>query len=307
MSIVIQDPIASIVLGINSTFFTTPDLKDDHLIFLIRDLLATDFPDYKINCYIDNNQKNKYLFDIHNAQLLFENATLKQDSNALGSLHFPDLEESLLECLDDFEIRFSKSIYPEFIEKLNLDVTEQEVADVAQNSISYCYLQKELQNKVKSYNQMLLDSEFDYSGFSFFLNYGDGFEIYLMDYKNNTVGHFKNDINKSLINFWINTIGVLRATAKQLGYDYVKENNNARKNQFETFITPTISSDTFLDDETYTALLNKADNDISNEDQFNEIKQIRYSVFMLFKESFSDGMAERCYDLTYNPDGAATW
>lgn len=305
MSIAIQEPVASIVLGINSKFFTSPNLNTDHLVFLVKDLLSTDFPDYKVNCFIDTIQDEKYSFDIHNAQIYYENVSLNQNSKKFGSLYFPDLEENLKECLDDFEIRFASSIYPEFLAKLNTIIPEDEVLEISNRSISYCVNQKQIQSKVDLFNQLLLNSEFDFSGFSFYVNYSDTLEIYFVDYKSNTIGHFCSEINTSLVKVWIKTIGELRIKAKKLGYEYVTS-NNGEKNQFETFIVPVVSSDTFLDNELYTSLLDEADNTISNADLYNEIKQIKYSVFMLFKESFSDGMAEKCYDLTY--DGvSAEW
>lgn len=302
MSITILKPVPSIVVGVNSKFFSTPNLNQEHLIFLIKDLLSSDFPDYKINCYIDHNLESKYLFDIHNAHILLEVSAIKKNDHSVGNVYFPQLEENLIECLEDFEFRLTESIYPEFINSINLSITNEEISKAVTETIDYCSLHNRLQIKVKSFNTALENSKYDFSGFSFFLNYADQFEFFLMDYKNNIIGLFSPDVNRSLIEVWIETIGELRNTARTLGYNYIKEQSNLIKNQFETFITPSISDDYLLDTNDHQIALDLADKTIRKADDFNEIIKMQHSMFLVFRESFSDGVAERCYDLAYSTE-----
>lgn len=300
MSLKINKPLATIALGINPEHFDFERPKDDHFLFLIKDILLRDFPNYMINCYFDYQQVNKYFIDIHNAQKNFEVPVFREVEYPLSQIYFPQLEGRIHESLEDFEIRFSKSIYPNFLPKLGILLNENEISTLVKSSIKYCLKQKNAQKKIALFNKIIADHKYDFSGFSFYLNYAEKQEIYFVDYRNNILGVFDPEINNSLIELWINTIGVLKTKAKKQGYSFITQQENINKNPFGSFVIPTIPDNLFIDTEEYKALLDQAEHTLKSNNSFNEIKCISRSIFLFFRESFKDGMAEKCYDLTYN-------
>lgn len=302
MSLKINKPLATIVLGINPEQFDFKKPKEDHFLFLIKDILVRDFKNYTINCYLDTHQKSKYLLDIHNAQQNFEVADFRDVEYPLSKIYFPNLESRIYETLEDFEIRFPKKMYENFLPKLGILLSDAEVSLLVKNSIEYCLTLKSMQKKVELFNKIITDHKYDFSGFSFYLNYAEDQEIYLVDFRNNILGVFDPQINISLIELWINTIGEIKTKAKKLGYNYITSQEKINKNAFGSFITPNISDDLFTNTEQYKEILDHTDEVLTSNNSFNEIKNITRSTFLFFKESFKDGMAEKCYDLTYNQE-----
>ncbi len=300
MSLEVKKPLASIVLGVNPEHFDVNRPKDDHFLFLIKDILVRDFPNYLVNCYFDSKQKSKYFIDIHNAHKHLEAPVFRDTEYPLSKIYFPELESRIFESLEDFEIRLPKNLYENFLPKLGVFLNENEIATIVGNSISYCHKQKEAQKKVALFNKLLASHPCDFSGYSFYLNYSEPHEIHFIDFRNNILGVFDTEVNISLIELWINTMGDIKVNAKKFGYEFLTTQESVNKNPFGSFIIPNVSDDLFTDTDKYKDLLDKTDSILTSNNTFNEIKFITRSTFIFFRTCFKDGMAERCYDLNYN-------